>query len=143
MVDLIAVVAAAVLLALAGLHLVWAAGSPWPARDAAELHALVVGGQPRAAMPPAWASVGVAVVLTLFAAGPLAVRGLLPAPAPDLVRVLTWVAAGIIAARGGLGFLERRLRPDAISQPFARWNRRLYSPLCLALAAALVAALVG
>jgi hypothetical protein len=141
MIDVVAVIAAAVLLALAALHLVWAAGSPWPARSAAELHALVVGGPPRSEMPPPWASVGVAIVLSLFAVGALAVRDLVPAPAPDLVRVLTWVAAGILAARGVGGFFEPLLRPAATSQPFARWNRRLYSPLCVVLAAALAAAL--
>jgi hypothetical protein len=143
MVDVVAVLAAAALLALALLHLVWAAGSPWPARTAAELHALVVGGKPRSVMPPPWASVGVAIVLALFAVGALAVRGLVPTPAPDVVRVLTWIAAGILVARGVGGFFEGWLRPDAASQPFARWNRRVYSPLCLLLAAALVAALTA
>jgi hypothetical protein len=143
MADLAAVLAAAVLLGLAALHLVWATGSPWPARSAAELHALVVGGRPSAAMPPAWASVGVAIVLALFAVGGLAVRGLVLAPAPELVRVLTWIAAGIVATRGVAGFFEPWLRPGALTEPFTRWNRRLYSPLCLALAAALVTALTG
>jgi hypothetical protein len=142
MANLVAILAAVVLFALAALHLVWAAGSPWPARTAAELHALVVGGRPRSVMPPAWASIGVAIVLSLFAVGALAVRGLVPAPAPALVRTLTWIAAGILAARGVGGFFEARLRPDALTEPFARWNRRLYSPLCLLLAAALVTALV-
>jgi hypothetical protein len=139
MTDVVAVLAALVFLGLAVLHLAWAAGSPWPARTAAELHALVVGGKPRSAMPPAWASVGVAIVLALFAGGGLAVRGLVPAPAPDVVRILTWIAAGIVVARGVGGFVEPWLRPNAATQPFARWNRRLYSPLCLVLAAALVA----
>lgn len=143
MVDVIAIIAAAILLGLAVLHLVWAAGSPWPARSAAELQALVVGGAPGSAMPPPWACVGVAVVLALFAGGALAVRGLVPAPALDVVRVLTWIATGILAVRGVGGFFLAWLRPDTAGQPFTRWNRRLYSPLCVALAAALIAALAA
>jgi hypothetical protein len=145
MVDVVAVVAAVILLAIAGLHLLWAAGVPWPARDAASLGALVVGGggDGRGRMPPPWATVAVALTLVLVAAGALAVRGLVATPAPAAVRALTWLAAGALAARGLGGFFEARWRPHVRALPYGRWNQRLYSPLCLALAAALAAALLA
>jgi hypothetical protein len=37
----------------------------------------------------------------------------------------------------------RRDRPRTAAPPFGRLNRRIYSPLCLALAAGLTAALIG
>jgi uncharacterized membrane protein required for colicin V production len=93
-------------------------------------------------MPPRWASAAVAIALLLVAIGALA-RGLVAVPVPGAVRALTWIAAAALAARGLGGFLEARWRPHVRALPYDRWNRRLYSPLCLALAAALIAALAG
>ena len=143
MVDVLAGVAAAILLAVSVLHLIWAAGLPWPARDAASLNALVVGGRTGDPMPPPWACAAVALALLLVAAGALAVRGLVTIPAPGAVRALTWLAAAVLAARGLGGFVEVRWRPHTRAIPYGRWNRRLYSPLCLGLAAALTVVLLA
>ena len=49
--------------------------------------------------------------------------------------------AGVLALRGLAGFVDGRLRPDSRAQPFYALNRRIYSPLCLALATAIVVVL--
>src|ERR1043165_3074466 len=59
MIDALALVTAVVLLAIAGLHVYWAAGGQWPGHDAASLNALVVGSRPGASMPPRFATLAV------------------------------------------------------------------------------------
>jgi hypothetical protein len=142
--DVIALATAAVLLVIAGLHVYWLLGGCWPGRDAASLNARVVGGKPGGARmprraPTAVVSVGIAGI----ALGTLAARGLIALPLPGVVRALTWIAAGALAVRGLGGFFDRWLRPHTAALPFARLNVRIYSPLCVALAAGVVAALVG
>lgn len=141
LIDLIAIAAALVLLAIAGLHVYWVIGGRWPGHDAASLNAMVVGARPGSAMPPRIATVAVAVAIAGIALGAVHARGLIALPLSGVVRALTWVAAGALAARGLVGFFDLRLRPHTAALPFGRLNRRIYSPLCLALAAGLIAAL--
>lgn len=94
------------LLAVAAVHANWATGSSWPLPDRRRLARTVAG---REEMPSAAACLAVAALLTA-AAG--LVAGL-PRGAPRL---------------GGLMPQQRA------SEAFARWDRRLYSPLCLLLA---------
>jgi hypothetical protein len=143
MIDAIALATAVVLLGVAGLHVYWAGGGRWPGHDEASLNAMVVGGRPGAPMPPPLATVVVGAGVFGIALGALAVRDLIAPPLPDLVRALTWVAAGVLAVRGLGGFFELRLRPHTVALPYGRLNRRIYSPLCVALAAGLIAALAG
>jgi hypothetical protein len=143
MIDALAVLTAVVLLAIAGLHVYWAAGGRWPGHDEASLNALVVGGRPGAPMPPPFASIAVSAGISGIALGAVAARGLIELPLPGVVRVLTWIAAGVLAVRGLGGFFDLRLRPHTIALPFGRLNRRIYSPLCVALAGGLIVALVG
>lgn len=139
--DTIAVIVAGVLFLVAALHVAWALGMTWPGHDEASLNAYVVGGKPGSAMPPRMLTVAVALAVSGIALGALAARGLVTLPLPAVVRALTWVAAGVLALRGLGGFFDAQLRPHVRALPYATWNRRLYSPLCLGLAAGLVIAL--
>jgi len=143
MIDAIAIVTAAILLALAGLHVYWLSGRTWPGHDAASLNAMVIGGRPGAALPPRPMTALVSAGLVGIAIGALAARGLVAPPFPGAVRALTWVAASVLALRGIGGFFDRWMRPHTAELPFARLNVRIYSPLALALAAGLGAALLG
>ncbi|MEM8905064.1 MAG: DUF3995 domain-containing protein [Actinomycetota bacterium] len=119
-------IAAAILLAVAGLHVHWAQGGPWPAHDQRELVELVAppGGTH---IPPGPTYVVAALLMTaavLVATAPLTEA--------TLVSLGAFGVAGVLAVRGvgGLvvsGLLRRRSR-------FARLDRRWYSPLCLGLA---------
>jgi Protein of unknown function (DUF3995) len=143
MIDAIAIGTAAILLALAGLHVYWLSGRPWPGHDAASLNAMVVGARPGAAMPPRPMTAAVSAGIVGIALGALAARGFVAPPFPGVVRALTWFAAGVLAVRGLGGFFDRWLRPHTVALPFAQLNVRIYSPLALALAAGLTAALLG
>lgn len=128
--------AAALFAAIAALHGYWALGGLWPGHDQDSLARTVVGGQPGMQMPGPVATWVVAAVLLVAAATALGAAGLLALPVPhSLVRGAALLGAGVLLLRGLEGFVDTRLRPETVGSRFARLNRRLYSPLCLALAA--------
>ena len=115
------------LLAVAAVHANWARGSAWPLADRHQLARAVAG---RAEMPPAAACLAIAGLLSV-AAG--LVAGV-PRGAPRLRRLGATGVVAVLTARGVLG--AAGLTPQqADSATFAHWDRRLFSPLCLALAA--------
>ncbi|MEV0677378.1 DUF3995 domain-containing protein [Actinosynnema sp. NPDC050436] len=135
---LLALVTALVLVAVGGLHVVWAF-SPWPLRSREEFASRVVGVPPERLPSP---GLTFAVAGLLLVAGYLVVAraGLVGTPGPAWLTVAgTGGVAAVLLLRGA-GGLVASARKDT---PFARLDLRVYSPLCLALAAAtgLVAAL--
>lgn len=128
------VLVATLLAGLALLHVYWARGGRRPARSDESLAMLVVGT--RGPMPSPMACYAVAVLLAIGALLVLAASGLVSLPLPSLlVMAGAWGVALAFAARGLGGFVEARFRPEVRELPYHFWNLRLYSPLCLALAA--------
>ncbi len=125
--------AAGALLGLAGLHIAWAFGRSWPAEDRAAL-ADRMAGRAGGSVPPRAACLVVAMLLassSAFVAG---------APRRDarLRRIGAMCVAGVLGLRGSCGLMGRTdlLSPGSTSPAFRRLDRRYYSPLCVALAAA-------
>jgi hypothetical protein len=121
---------ATTLFVLAGLHIVWGRGSTFPFADHDRLNDAVIG---RGSTPSPSACFAVAGALTV--AGTLVAD---VAPLPRSVQRLgvTGVAA-VLASRAAFGFSGRTdaVVPGSTSVRFRRLDRRVYSPLCLALAA--------
>lgn len=114
------------LLAVAAVHANWARGSSWPLSDRRRLAWTIIGSEE---MPSAGACLVVVALLTV-AAG--LVAGL-PRRAPRLGRLGSGGVVAVLAARGVVGAVG--LMPQQrVSEAFARWDRILYSPLCLLLA---------
>lgn len=116
----------AVLMAIALLHLIWAARIWWPAGNEGDLARAVAGFRNAARMPPAIACLAVAIAV-LVAAIPLALA--LTTPVVTGWPWLLALGAGLVfLARGLIGFTRfwARLTPE---QPFRRLDRRYYSPL--------------
>ncbi len=114
------------LLALAAVHANGARGSSWPLPDRRRLAWTVVGSEE---IPSATTCLAVTGLLTVGAG---LVAGL-PRRAPRLGRMGAAGVVAALAARGVLGAVG--LMPgQRVSETFARWDRRLYSPLCLLLA---------
>ncbi len=129
--SLIAIALAAALGAIAGLHGYWASGGVWPARDEAALVRMVVGQDWRRRMPGQGLSTTVA--LCLFGAAGVGLLLRWPGPLPGrLVAVAGFGLTAVFIARGLAGYTPAWHRSHA-AEPFARLDRQIYSPLCLAL----------
>ncbi len=133
--DWIAVAIALILLIVAAIHLCWAVGSTWPAKDAASLSATVVGTPNATAMPPSGITFIVALLVAAAAIWPLLWMALIPYPhwIPQTVVWLgMWCLALVFLARGLVGYLPVA---GATVEPFHTLNRNYYSPLCIVLGA--------
>jgi hypothetical protein len=126
---------AVVLAALAGLHVAWGRGSAVPFADRGELADAVIGRQQ---VPGPGACYAVAAALGVGAA----LVGGVPGVSHDRRRAGLLGMAGVLGLRGALGLVGMTdlLSPGSTSERFRRLDRRVYSPLCLALAAGSLAA---
>ncbi|MFJ9948882.1 DUF3995 domain-containing protein [Kitasatospora sp. NPDC091207] len=140
-----AALAVAVVLAADGLlHVYWATGSTWPAPDAASLSRAVLNAEvpftPRVVLP-------LAALLCSGATVVLARGGLLDGAARRLPAVvLRWgprAVAGGLLARGLAGLVWASGTGTEPGSAFHRLNLALYTPLCLAGAAAALAVARG
>ncbi len=112
-------IASAALCGIGALHVAWGLGASWPRID-------------REPADPA-ACFAVAGLLGV-AAGLVAGR---PRRVPRLSRLGARTVAGVLATRGAFGMAGRTdmLAPGARSERFRSMDRRVYSPVCLTLAA--------
>lgn len=131
----IAIALALVLTVIAGLHAYWGRGGLWPAASEQELIATVIGDARAKRMPSPALCLLVALAIAATAIWPLL---LIRTPGSAALRPLLQLGGFAIMAvfllRGVAGFLPawRRLHPR---EPFASYDRRYYSPLCLLIAA--------
>ena len=133
------------LVGIAVLHLMWAAGSTFPAADRGALAAAVIGGVPGPdSMPGRLATVAVAIGLVGAAWWTLMLAGVLASPLPA-----TWLHVGglamiaIFGLRGLGGFFEVTFRPSIRGTPYMSLSRSLYSPLALMLATLVACAMLA
>ena len=117
------------LVALAILHFSWGKGSTFPFRDREKLADAVIGSS---RVPPPRACFAVAGALT---GGAALVANVFPAPVP-VRRIDIVIMAAVFGSRGALGLAGTTalVSPGSDSDTFLRLDRRVYSPLCLALA---------
>jgi hypothetical protein len=130
MARLVSATTAAALASLGGLHLAWATGSSFPFIDRTALADSVVGTNQ---VPSSGACVAVAAALF---SGAVLVGGV-PGTGTRIRRIGLVGLTAVLAGRGGLGLVGRTdlVSPGSSSVAFRRLDRRIYSPLCLALAA--------
>lgn len=119
-----------VLVSLAGLHLVWGRGSSFPFGSRRELADAVVGAE---SVPPPAACYAVAAGL-LVGAGLVEDTPQLPS---WLRHAGIFVVTSVFTVRAALGWLGLTdlVSPGSDSARFRRLDRRVYAPLCAALAA--------
>ncbi len=118
------------LLAIAALHVAWGLGASFPFADRDLLADSVVGTD---TMPSSRACLSVASLLVLAAA--LVARFV---PLPRRLRAMALrVVTAVLVTRGVAGATGRTstISPGSDSPAFQRLDKRLYSPLCLWLAA--------
>ena len=119
------------LLTVALAHFLWAVGSPWPIRDP-ELLARTVMGTPKFRRVPRLASLVVALLVLAAAAIGSALADL---DSGGLLLTLAGIGLTLVfGIRGVLGYTPV-WRAKFPLEPFATLDRRVYSPLCLIVAA--------
>ena len=133
----LAIVIAALLAALAALHLFWAFGGRWG--SAAAIPTWPVDGTPLFS-PGLVATLGVAVALATGAALVLVRVGLITPPAGPirLYRAGVWALGAAFALRAVGDFRYVGAFKRVRGTPFARRDTRLYSPLCAFIAASIL-----
>jgi hypothetical protein len=127
----LALVLAAALFALSGIHLYWGLGGRWPGHDEASMVEHVVGRTRGMRAPGLLAST--AVALALAAGGALVAATLVESPWDPLLKAARWGLFLVFAGRGLASYVPPVFR-YAEGTPFATLNRRAYGPLCLAIA---------
>ena len=122
-------IAAVGLAGAAAIHFLWASGSSWPAEDYDELADLVVGRGPFPSRP-----LTALVAASLISASAIAVTASRPAPSQSWpMRIGLKTVAAALLVRGTAGLVWSSLPVGQASAQFRRWDRRLYSPLCIIL----------
>jgi hypothetical protein len=139
-----AALAGVALLAIGLLHAAWVL-TPWPCASRAELARNVVG-RPGGDLPPVFAPLSLLVAVLLGAAA-LLVTGtadLVPDGLPDgLVALGAGGVAGVLTLRGVAGLVQSGLRLVDAPERYRQLDLRVYSPLCLALAALVLISITG
>ena len=127
-----------ILLAIAALHAYWGVGGVWPGTDERSCVRTVGGFTGSTRMPGPAPCFAVATALAVAAIIALALGGIVTLPVPAALLHLAGLGAAVLfIGRGIAGFTPawRRVTPE---QPFATFDVRYYSPLCLAIGAAFV-----
>lgn len=133
----VALAVAGTVAAAAALHAVWGAGSPWPVRDRRRLARTVVGTEGPPPGPLAcYAVTGLLGALAWATADRVAVRPRVP---PVASAAVLGTAGLALTARATVGAATSVLRPRAVTPEYRRLDLAVYSPLCAALAAGVVA----
>jgi hypothetical protein len=139
----LAMALSAVVYGIAVLHAAWGLGSHWPADSAERLAKSAVGTRGVTRMPGAAACLTVAALLAGVASWPLFAAGILAEAWPHWLTQLAGAGiAAVFLGRGIAGYTNtwRRRFPE---RPFASYDRRYYSPLCLALGVGTLAILIA
>jgi hypothetical protein len=132
------VVTPATLAGIGALHVLWGRGSTFPFSSRDRLKDTVVGSRVTPSPAACYAVAG------LLAASAALVAGL-PAPRSRTRRAGVATVAVVLGARAALGFSGRTdiVSPGSASAQFRRMDRRVYAPLCLALAIGAAGSLRG
>jgi len=132
-VTVLAALLSLALMAIAAVHAYWGLGGVWPEKSAADLARAVVGdGRPR--MPEPRTCFVVAALLAGVGAWPWLI---LARPDSHFVVAGGIAIAAVFLLRGLAGYNPRWRRRHSV-EPFATRDRRLYSPLCMVLAAGML-----
>ncbi len=127
------------LFAAALLHVAWAFGVLWPAKDEQTLINTVIGAPGMSKMPGT--GLTLAVAAGIASAGVFALWGaqLVALPLPGWMQSASLLVLAIIfGLRGFSSYLT--LGPlSSRTEPFTRLDRRFYAPLCLLIGAGFIA----
>ena len=120
------------LLAIAIAHLLWGVGVMWPIRDQKLLARTVVGFPGIERMPPRYMSLAVGLLVLAACVIGFSVADHDSGGAP--LTLLALAVGLVFLARGAVGYTAWWIARTP-TEPFRRFDRKTYSPLCLILGA--------
>jgi uncharacterized protein DUF3995 len=117
------------LAAIGGLHVAWGRGSTFPFSSREELNDKVIGRDTTPSPAACYAVAGLLTAASALVAG-------LPAPRSRFRRLGVVVVTAVLGTRAAVGFAGRTdlVAPGSVSPQFREMDKRILSPLCLALA---------
>jgi len=115
------------LLAVSLVHFLWAFGSNWPVNDQKTLARTVAGFKGIDHMPPRTVSASVAIAILFAGIWALFMSD----PAPNHWLTLGGGAFALVFLGRGIAGFTKKWRALTPEEPFATFDRKLYSPLCL------------
>lgn len=122
---------------LSALHMYWGLGGVWPGHDGPSAVSYIIGHTRTGRMPGPFLAGQVAIallVVALLIAWRAAILPTFGVPTV-LLAIAFWGAVSVFLARGIAGYTS--IFDYASDTPFYNLNRWFYSPLCLAIAAAM------
>ncbi len=140
--TLLSIAIATILSATAILHVVWALGAHWPAKDEQTLINTVIGGKNMTKMPGFWLTLSVA--FGIAAAGIFALWGaqVVTLPLPEWMRLTSLIVlSAIFLLRGVSSYLPFGPFQNSV-EPFRTLDTRYYAPLILMLGVGYLAILL-
>lgn len=124
-----------VLVATAGIHVLWGLGKTWPMRSKQELINAVVGSKGLTRMPSMGLTLMVAVGIAAAGVFALWGGGVVELPLPLWMRTASLaVLAAIFLLRGAATYLRFGPITNTV-EPFRTLNMRYYSPLIMVIGA--------
>lgn len=115
------------LLAVFFAHTLWAFGRTWPVDNEQALARTVIGTKDVSGMPPRWMSGLVAFFILIAGLWAL----LLSDPAPNLILTLGGALLTFVFLLRGIAGYTPKWRELTSEEPFASFDKKVYSPLCL------------
>jgi hypothetical protein len=131
----LALLLAAVVWIIAVLHASWGLGNHWPAESEERLAKAAVGTHGITRVPNPAQCFAVAAVLTGVASWPLFAAGLLAEAWPRWLTLLAGAGIAAVFLGRGIAGYTTAWRSRFLEEPFATYDQRYYSPLCLLLGA--------
>ena len=129
--GIIAIIFFIVLLMIAILHLIWANGFYWPAKDEYSLVKMVVGEPSMRSMPSKKLAFFIAIAIFIAAIFSLWGGNIITLPLPLWIREFgLFILAFAFGTRGLATFLIAKQLGER-TEPYKTLDRIFYSPLCL------------
>jgi len=133
MITFLSITIFSILLLIALIHIVWALGSYWPAKDEQSLINTVIGSAKRSVMPAPFLIILVAI--GIFGAGLCVLWGpeLISLPFPEWIKQTSLISLIIIFAARGISTYLFVAPLVNRTEPFKTLDRQYFAPLCLLL----------
>jgi len=141
--SLIAIIIFAILTIISLIHIIWANGIFWPAKDEYSLVKMVVGEPSMRQMPSKKLTYIIAIIIFLGGIFALWGGGIITLPLPLWIRELALFLLAFVFGTRGLAPLIVGKKLGEKTEPYKTLDKIIYAPLCLIISIGFVILLVN